>query len=210
MPAHLQEGTEYQTGQPAFPSSQSQPGRLITTGTQANQPGYHLPPAMTIGSQATLPSNQLEPSAPINSPQAQFYYQENEQQSHGYLPPMPNYEQGYQTEQPGQPGHRPGFTEQGVFSPHEVQSDDQEFPPPPPPELLAFPTDLPSDASIDSGVEVYDNIGAKLKARVDEEGIKTPLQQMLARERNIASTEATQAPYGAQIDTLTGKDRCIL
>lgn len=215
MPAYQQErrvGTEYQPDQPTYPSghppSQSkeigfqpgyQPGQHVTTGYQPDQPGYNSVPTSTASSQATHPSSQLKPPA-------QFNYEHNEDQSLGYLPPMPGYEQGYQTEQLGQPGCRPGLTDQGTFSPHDVQSDDLEFPPPPPPELLALPTDLPgSDAgSIDSGVEVYDNIGAKLKARIDEEGIKTPLQQMLARERNIASIEAMQAPYGAQIDMLTG------
>ncbi|XP_068207816.1 uncharacterized protein [Palaemon carinicauda] len=208
-----QDRSEYQPGQPVSasgqPSSRSKeigfhPGQ---PGSQPDQLGYHSAPKTTTSSQTTDPSDQLEPPPPpISSPLAQFNYEHDRQQSLGYLPPMPGYEQGYQSEQPRQSEYRPGLTDQSVFSPPDVQTDDQEFPPPPPPELLAFPSDLASSdaGSIDSGVEVYDNIGSKLKARLDEEGIKTPLQQMLARERNISSIEATQAPYGAQIDTLAG------
>ncbi|KAK7081392.1 hypothetical protein SK128_027540, partial [Halocaridina rubra] len=84
------------------------------------------------------------------------------------------------------------------------QVNEQDFPPPIP-ELLGYPSDTGNEnADTSRNTNSFENNGAKIGSRPYEDGIKFPMQQMLAKERNISHTEATQAPYGAQIDTLAG------
>ncbi|XP_063585654.1 testin-like isoform X2 [Penaeus indicus] len=191
----------YVPGQPGYkpgqPGSPGQPGYTSgPAGSQPGQPGYAQgqpgQPGYAYGQPGQPGYTQGQPGQPgyTQGQPGQPGYTQGKPGQPGYTQGQPG-QPGYTQGQPGQPGYTQGQPGQPGYTQGQPGQPGYAHGQPGQPGYMAGQPDQPGYVQGQPGQPGYS----------PEKGMQ---QQMPRMPGNITAVEATQAPYGARVDTLTG------